>query len=130
MSVSVARGTYKRRRTPESYVLEAILEYLAVKHIFALRMNSGSIRMEGQNGRTRYFKGHEPGTADVLALPRAGRDAADLWDADLIRPLWIECKATNGKQSELQKQFEERVKAAGHTYVLAFGIEDVERALA
>jgi hypothetical protein len=119
-AIGVPRGTYKRKRTPESYVLEAILEYLAVKHIFALRMNSGSIRMEGQNGRTRYFKGHEPGTADVLALPVA--------EQGLHWPTWIEAKADNGKQSDLQKEFQQRVEAEGHRYILARGIDDLELA--
>jgi hypothetical protein len=117
----VMRGPYKRSRTPESLVLEAILEYLAVKHIFALRMNSGSIRMEAQNGRTRYFKGHEAGTADVLALVYNGVGEGCL-------PHWIEAKAENGKQSELQREFQQRVEAEGHRYILARGIEDLELA--
>jgi hypothetical protein len=116
----VTRGPYKRRRTPESYVLEAILEYLAVKHIFSLRMNSGAIRMESQNGRTRYFKGHEPGTADVLALPIA--------EQGLHWPTWIEAKAENGKQSESQRDFQKRVEAEGHRYILARGIDDLQKA--
>lgn len=116
------RGPYKRSRTPESLVLEAILEYLAVKHIFALRMNSGSIRMEAQNGRTRYFKGHEAGTADVLALAWTNNGV------DRIEVTWIEAKAENGKQSELQREFQKRVEAEGHRYILARGIEDLELA--
>jgi hypothetical protein len=119
-------GISVKRKTPESYVLRAVMDYLAVRRIFAMRMNSGTV----EDKRGVPVRMHEPGTADVLALPKVGKDAADLWDAHLIRPVWIECKAPNGKQSELQKQFEQRVKAEGHLYVLAFGIEDVEKALA
>jgi hypothetical protein len=109
-----------KRKTPEGYVLDAVLQYLAAKRIFAMRMNSGAIRMEGQNGRTRYFKGHEPGTADVLAF--------EPWNGNLFRPHWIECKADQGRQSELQKAFQQKVEAEGHVYTLAYGIDDLERA--
>jgi VRR-NUC domain len=109
-----------KRMTPEGYVLDAVLQYLAIKGVFAMRMNSGAIRLEAQNGRTRYFKGHEAGTADVLAFNR---------DGELFVPTWIECKAPNGKQSDLQRQFQEKVEAEGHVYVLAFGVDDVERVL-
>lgn len=109
------------RKTPESYVLRAVMEYLAVKRIFAMRMNSGAV----QDRRGIPVRMHEPGTADILALPGKWNG----WDT-IFTPTWIECKAPNGKQSELQKQFEQRVKAEGHLYVIAFGIEDVEKALA
>jgi len=44
-------------------------------------------------------------------------------------PLWIECKAAKGKQSELQKSFQEQVEREGHRYIVARSIEDVEQAL-
>jgi hypothetical protein len=106
------------RKTPEGYVLASVMEYLAVKKIFALRMNSGAI----QDKRGIPVRMHKPGTADVLALPYD----CDPWKS--WRPHWIECKAPNGKQSELQKQFQEEVEAEGHVYVLAYGIEDLEEA--
>ena len=46
------------------------------------------------------------GTADILAL-------YPLYDASGFRPLWIEVKATKGKQSELQKSFELDVTERG-----------------
>ena len=109
-----------RRTTPEGYVLDAVLQYLAAKRIFAMRMNSGAIRLESQNGRTRYFKGHEPGTADVLAIKNFGYEGH--------QPYWIECKSDKGVQSLKQKEFEARVMAHGHNYILARGIEDLEEA--
>jgi hypothetical protein len=101
------------RKTPESYVLRSIMDYLAVKRIFAMRMNSGSV----QDRRGVPVRMHEPGTADILALPRNKV------------PHFIECKAPNGKQSELQKSFQERVESEGFKYILAYGIDDVEKVI-
>jgi hypothetical protein len=114
------------RKTPEGYVLDAVMQYLAAKRIFALRMNSGAIRMQGQNGRTRVFKGHDAGTGDVLALHVLGEGMEP--DRRVFLPHWIECKAPNGKQTELQKSFQQRVEEEGHVYILAYGIDDLERA--
>jgi hypothetical protein len=120
-----------RRRTPEGYVLDAVMDYLAAKKIFRVRMNSGAIKLDSQNGRTRYFKGHEAGTADVLALNIVHTGERELCrDREIVywEPVWIECKADKGKQSDLQKQFQEKVEAEGHKYILAYGIEDLEKA--
>lgn len=106
------------RKTPEGYVLASVLEYLAVKKIFAMRMNSGAI----QDKRGIPVRMHKPGTADVLAFDReAFRDKS-------FRPVWIECKAPNGKQSDSQKKFQGKVEAEGHKYILAFSIDDLEAA--
>ena len=44
-------------------------------------------------------------------------------------PLWIECKADNGKQSVLQALFQVQVEAEGHKYAIVRSIEDVQAAL-
>lgn len=113
------------KKTPEGYVLSAVLDYLAVQGIFAMRMNSGAI----QDKRGIPVRMHASGTADVLALPsdgtwwRAGKN-----DAQITAACWIECKAPKGKQSDLQKEFQERVEAEGHVYILAHGIDDLIKA--
>ena len=43
--------------------------------------------------------------------------------------MWIELKAANGKQIELQKSFQAKVEAEGHSYILARTLEDIEAAL-
>jgi hypothetical protein len=120
-------GISVSKKTPEGYVLASVLEYLAVKRIFAVRMNSGAVR----DITGRPVRMHEPGTADVLALPMkyaASKGPTPvMWQ--YVMPVWIECKAGKGKQSELQKDFQKRVEDEGHIYVLAFGIEDVEKVL-
>lgn len=107
------------RKTPEGYVLSSVLEYLAVKKIFALRMNSGAI----QDKRGIPVRMHKPGTADILAFRRLLDHLPG--DAQIF---WIECKAPSGKQSELQKAFQKTVEGQGHFYILAYGIEDLEAA--
>jgi hypothetical protein len=111
------------RKTPESYVLRGVLDYLAVKRIFAMRMNSGAV----QDRRGIPVRMHESGTADVMAVQQCeGYGAYE--GTTKHRIWWIECKAPNGKQSPLQKDFQEKVEAEGHRYILAFGIDDLERA--
>lgn len=110
-------------KTPEGYVKHAIMEYLAAKRIFAVRMNSG-MQIGTHKGKNWAIRMNAPGTADILALPRWGSP-----HCFYIQPLWIECKAAKGKQSEVQKSFQAQVEAEGHFYILARSIEDVEAAL-
>jgi hypothetical protein len=104
-----------RKRTPESYILSAVLDYLAVKRVFAVRMNSGAMKVDN-----RFLRFGAPGMADILAFNR---------DGDLFMPTWIETKAPGGKQSLLQKQFQKMVEDEGHQYIIAYGIQDVEKSL-
>jgi hypothetical protein len=120
----VPRGTRRRGKTPEGYVLEAIMQYLAVKKIFCMRMNSGAI----PDKRGIPVRMHEPGTADVLVFQPLDTRPGLLFAKGEVRPVWIEAKAQNGTQSELQKLFQKRVEEEGHVYILARGIEDLEAA--
>ena len=113
-----------KKRTPESYVMDVVEDYLGVQGIDFIRCNSGNI-FGSKNGSRWRIKLNEVGTADFLALPPAGSEAADFWDAALVRPTWIECKAPNGKQSEPQKEFQRKKEAIGHRYILCFGLDDL-----
>ena len=110
-------------KTPEGYVKAAIMEYLAAKRIFAVRMNSG-MQIGTHKGKNWAIRMNAPGTADILALP-----ICCVYGVRHSVPLWIECKAAKGKQSEVQKSFQAQVEAEGHFYILARSIEDVEAAL-
>ncbi|HEY1209161.1 MAG TPA: hypothetical protein VGE85_07320 [Terracidiphilus sp.] len=116
--------------TPEGQVLKAVLDYLAARHILAFRMNT--LAMPTPDGK-RFIKAGVPGMADVLAF--SFEQCGEPIDEDhrcygrSIVPLWIECKAAKGKQSELQKSFQEQVEREGHRYIVARSIEDVEQAL-
>jgi hypothetical protein len=108
----------------ESQTQRAILDYLAAKHILAFRMQTGS-SVRSYGGKTRAIHFGVPGMADILAFPHSGVDRHGTW-CDCIRPTWIECKAPGGRQSDLQKSFQAQVEAEGHSYILAFSVDDLE----
>jgi hypothetical protein len=116
-------------KTPEGAVKRAILDYLAARHILAFRMQSG-VSFAEHKGRKRAIPYGVAGMADVLAFPWTFvDDPVRNKDIRMVIPLWIECKAAKGKQSELQRSFQAQVEAEGHRYIIARGIEDVEAAL-
>ena len=106
---------------PEAALQKTILDYLAVKHIWHRRMNSGAIVSE-HAGKKRMFRFGSSGMADILCSLTIGYpDAEDMYCAWL----WIECKAPKGKQSPAQIEFMDEVRNEGHYYVVARSLEDV-----
>lgn len=80
-----------------------------------MRMNTGSI-VSTYKGKTRMMKFGRPGCADVLCTP-----------ADKV--CWLEVKAPKGVQSDVQKEFQQEVEAAGHRYAVVRSIDDVAAVL-
>ena len=111
----------------EAEILRSILDYLAARLIFAVRMNSGT-QIGSHKGKKWAIHMNAAGTADILALPRRAC-AFNPQVCNRLAALWIEVKTATGKQSELQKSFQAQVEAEGHRYILARSIEDVEAAL-
>ena len=102
--------------TPEGQVLRSIMDYLAVRRVFALRLNTGA--MSGAyKGKKWFVRFGTPGLSDIVAFPN-GKPA-----------LFIEVKAAKGKQSDLQKDFQQQVESAGCAYVLARSIDDVAKVI-
>jgi hypothetical protein len=119
-------------KTPEGAVLKAVLDYLAARHILAFRMPVGAVKMDDK----RFMRFGTPGMADVLAFPLEDRWKSDNYNDCAFYlgqfpapPVWIECKAPKGKQSEFQKSFQAQVEEAGHRYGICRSIEDVEALL-
>src|ERR1700761_6369294 len=106
-----------KKKTPESFVLQACRDYLELMGWDVIRMNSGAV----QDKRGIPVRMHAPGTADLLAMRRLQG-----WMGHQV--LWVECKAPNGKQSDLQKGFQKRKELLGQHYVLAYGIDDLIKA--
>jgi hypothetical protein len=112
----------------EAQISRAVMDYLAARHIFAVRMNSGTTVMVS-NGKRRAIHMNAPGTADILAFPHYFfRDHTDTKHEEII-PTWLELKTAAGKQSELQASFQRQVEAEGHVYAIIRSVEDVEIAL-
>jgi len=111
----------------ESAIQRSILDLLAAKGILAFRMNTGA--MSGSyKGKKWFMRFGVPGMADILAFPASKVPGAQTWPY-VPAPLWIECKALKGKQSELQKSFQAQVKNNGHRYMVAHSVDDVIEAL-
>jgi hypothetical protein len=93
------------------------------KGILAFRQNTGAMRAE-YKGKTRFMRFGVPGMADILAFRSRGVDPNGAW-CSYIEPIWIECKAPKGVQSDLQKSFQKQVESHGHRYIVARSLEDV-----
>jgi hypothetical protein len=119
--------------TPEGQIKKAIMDYLAARYVFAVRMNSG-MQFGEHKGKKWAVHLNAPGTADILAFPLDNIvlfRGVPVYESIIarIRPLWIEVKAPKGKQSKLQKSFQAQVEREGHRYIVARGIGDVEEVL-
>jgi hypothetical protein len=94
--------------TPEGIVKAAVLDYLKESGRFYMRMNSGTVRVRG--GMMHLCP---VGTADILTFGPTGGC------------MWIELKHRKGEQGKKQVEFQEKVTAIGHSYVVARSVEDV-----
>ena len=117
----------------EAMIQASIIEYLAARHIFALRLNSGTM-MSTYKGKSYRTALCAPGTADILAFPHIpitlfkGENRYETI-VDRFLPLWLEVKSATGKQTPVQKSFQRQVEDEGHKYVIVRSIEDVAEAL-
>jgi hypothetical protein len=96
----------------ESEVLKQIIDYLNARHIFNMRLNTGAFF--GGEEKRWAFRSHNlgPGCADILVPGRGS--------------IWIEVKNEKGKQSAVQRGFEQMVTTYGHIYILARSIDDLK----
>ena len=99
----------------EKDIQKAILDYLAAKHVWRRRLNSGGARLPGRNGKSQLVRFGAPGMPDILARSCRGH------------VVWIEVKRPDGKQSPEQEKWETESRAFGDIYILARCVEDVMR---
>jgi VRR-NUC domain len=95
----------------ESDIQRQILDYLRLKRIFHFRNNSGAFAGE-YKGKQRFFRFGAAGSPDIICVI-AGQFVG------------IEVKAPKGRMSDHQKEFQEKLEAAGGKYILAYSLEDV-----
>lgn len=120
----------RRNPTPEGCIQRAVLDLLTVTRVWHVRLNSRTVMMPGRGGKTRPVFFGAPGMADILAMPmrrfsEAEAEMSFAAGASAVMPLWIECKAEKGKQSDQQKEFERSVIEAGQSYIVARSSDDV-----
>ena len=96
----------------ESGTQKAILDYLALRHIFHYRNNSGAFKRDDGH----FYRFGATGSPDIVCVING-------------QYVGIEVKAPKGKQSENQKAFQEELERAGGRYILAYSLDDVVNAL-
>ena len=101
--------------TPEGAVVKAILDYLAVRRIYAWRNQTGATRID--DGK-RFIRFGHVGSSDILGILDDGRFLA------------IEVKGPKGRASMAQLVFLAEIAKRGGLAFVAWGVEDVERELA
>ena len=108
----------------EQQIMNSIMDYLALKHVWFRRMNSGAVMSE-YKGRKRMIRYGSVGMADILCSPMK-------WEGMIGEHpvfLWIEVKSPTGKQSKAQMDFMDEVRMEGHYYAVCSSIEAVEEIL-
>jgi hypothetical protein len=109
----------------ERDIQKLILDWLAAKRIWHIRLNTGAMG-GSHNGKRWFVRFGKPGMADILAVAELYNEYALL---EVPTVVWIEVKAEKGKQSPDQKRFQEEVEREGMTYILARSLEDVTEVL-
>lgn len=103
-----------RTTATETESQAAILDYLAARGVFAVRLNNQPI-YDGKRGIFRNLPKHTPkGLADILAV----KDG---------KAIFIEVKSDKGSMSPEQHEFARRAVIAGADYHVARSIDDVEK---
>lgn len=97
----------------ESQIQHAIVMYLQLRQVYFF-----SVPNEGSTSaiRTSHLKamGLKSGVADLILLFDGGRT------------VFLEVKTEDGRQSDTQKRFEERVKYMGFDYHIVRSVDDVK----
>jgi hypothetical protein len=86
-----------------------------MRRVLHWRNNTGAMARE-YKGKKWFMRFGAVGSADIFAL-----NNAVLYG--------IECNRPGGKQSDAQKDFQQRLEEAGDGYVLAFSLDEITKLL-
>ena len=81
------------------------------------------------HGKSRFMRFGVAGQADILAFPRGWCSCGHGACKQRITPTWLEIKAEKGKQSELQRSFQQQVEREGHRYLIVRDLQELIDAL-
>jgi hypothetical protein len=117
-------GVVANGATKERDIQRLILDWLAAKRIWHVRLNTGAMFgvHKGKRWAVRFGK---PGMADIVAYWKmclCGQSDCPKAGGSMV---WIEVKTARGVQSDDQKRFQQEVEGQGMTYILARSLEDV-----
>lgn len=103
----------------EHDIQKQILEYLAIRHIFAWRQNSGAVVYQDQYENRRFVRfASVNGISDILGILPDGRMLA------------IEVKKRGKKPSKKQRIFLETIRENNGVAIVAYSLDDVIKELA
>ena len=108
MKATTPKSRKPKKTGGEHATQTAVLQYLALKKIFAWRNNTGAVKT--QDGR--FFQFGQVGSPDIIAV-----------HGGMVYGL--EIKSAIGALSEGQKQWSERFARAGGVYVVVRSLNDV-----
>ncbi len=104
----------------ESAIQRAILDYLRLRRIYAVRINSGRIRISDPSRKTRLVKLADAGTPDILAcLPTRPYGAF----------VAFEVKTDTGKLTDLQAARHEQIRESNGGAFVVRSVDDVRDVL-
>lgn len=101
----------------ESETQKAILDYLALKKIFAWRNNTGAQIIRNADGSTRFLRFGKKGSADILGIMPDGKFLA------------IEVKGKKGVVSLDQTNFLVEIKRNNGVAMVAYSLDDVMKVI-
>jgi hypothetical protein len=96
----------------EMLLVRQIVDYLNYRGHFVQRTNSGTVQAE-HNGRKRFIKMAQAGTADITGCSRDGKFVA------------VECKIRPNKLTDLQEEYLLQIRKRGGIAVVAYDLDDV-----
>ena len=96
----------------EKDVQKAVLQFLALKRVWAWRNNVGATVAE-HAGKRRFFRFGSPGMPDIMAVLPSGK------------VFHIECKSSTGKQSEAQLEWQKKAEDHGHYYLVIRDVSEL-----
>ena len=103
----------RRRGKPERAVQKAVVQWLRAHGCLVAVTDAGAAYKAG----SFFGDGLPAGWPDITGLLPDGCF------------MGVECKAAGGRQSPAQKLIEQEVRSRHGIYVLAYGVEDVRRAI-
>ena len=106
-------------RATEAQTLRAILDYLTLKGVLHIRLNPTKPFTDRRTSHLRFapVRQGQAGAPDILLFLPGGRTVG------------VEVKSATGRQSPAQRLWQVNLEAAGVTYILARGLEDVMEVL-
>ena len=112
---------YKKLTEPSEHIIQSqIIQHLRFHNIFCFAVPNG-IFFNSNSKRSGYAyanklkaEGFLVGCSDIVILLKK-------------RAIFVECKRNSGKQSDMQKDFEKKVKSLGFEYYIWRDVSDAEK---